>query len=80
VTLTVDDKAKLWLADKGFDPVYGARPLKRAIQTYLQNHLAEMILQGEIPDGSSVAVSEKSSKLDFKVMKSAGNADAKSAA
>lgn len=80
VTLTVDDKAKLWLADKGFDPVYGARPLKRAIQTYLQNHLAEMILQGEIPDGSSVVVSEKSSKLDFKVMKSAENTDAKSAA
>jgi len=76
VRLEIDDKAKQWLADRGYDPVYGARPLKRAIQTYLQNHLAEMILRGEIPDGSLVQVTTqanaKADGLDFKVSKSSG--------
>jgi len=65
--LSLDDKAKLWLAEKGYDPVYGARPLKRAIQTSLQNHLAEMILRGEIPDGASISVTTAGEGLSFKV-------------
>ncbi len=67
IQLSVDDNAKKWLADKGYDPVYGARPLKRVIQTELQNKLAEMLLQGEIIDGSHVIVTEKEGTLDFKV-------------
>ena len=45
-----------WLADRGYDPVYGARPLKRVIQRELQNPLAQQILEGRIPDGSVVHV------------------------
>ncbi len=67
VTLDLHDDAKAWLADKGYDPAYGARPLKRAIQTYLQNHLAEMILRGEIPDGALVRVASDKSGLTFRV-------------
>ncbi len=55
--LVLDEAARTWLADAGYDPVYGARPLKRAIQRQLQNPLAEMILEGGIVDGDSVRVS-----------------------
>ncbi|NQZ13562.1 MAG: ATP-dependent chaperone ClpB [Alphaproteobacteria bacterium] len=67
VRLEVDAKAKKWLADQGYDPAYGARPLKRVIQTELQNKLAEKILQGEVVDGSLVKVSVKSDHLDFNI-------------
>lgn len=67
ITLTIDDKAKHWLADKGYDPAYGARPLKRVIQTHLQNKLAEMILQGDIMDGSEISVSTKKDALNFEI-------------
>ncbi len=56
ITLALDDKARAWLAEAGYDPVYGARPLKRAIQRSLQNPLAELILKGQIVDGETVAV------------------------
>ncbi|MGY6705501.1 ATP-dependent chaperone ClpB [Roseinatronobacter sp.] len=56
ITLELDDGARTWLADKGYDPVYGARPLKRVIQRYLQDPLAEMLLGGTVLDGSTVAV------------------------
>ena len=52
-----DDKAREWLAEKGFDPVYGARPLKRAIQRSLQNPLAGMMLEGKVSDGDAIRVS-----------------------
>ena len=45
-----------WLADEGFDPVYGARPLKRVLQRSLQDQLAEMILAGEVNEGDQIAV------------------------
>ena len=67
ITLDMHDDAKNWLAERGYDPVYGARPLKRAIQTHVQNHLAEMILRGEIPDGSTIGVSVKGHELAFKL-------------
>ncbi|MEO0655149.1 MAG: AAA family ATPase, partial [Pseudomonadota bacterium] len=57
ITLALDDAASKWLADEGYDPVYGARPLKRVIQRALQDRLAEMILAGDIADGDSVPVS-----------------------
>ncbi|HKT17189.1 MAG TPA: ATP-dependent chaperone ClpB [Stellaceae bacterium] len=56
ITLAVDNKAKEWLAEIGYDPVYGARPLKRVIQRQLQNPLAEMILAGRVADGETVKV------------------------
>ena len=67
ITLEIDNKAKEWIADKGYDPAYGARPLKRVIQTELQNKLAEMILAGDILDGARVQISVKGSALDFKI-------------
>ena len=67
VTLELDSAAKKWLADKGYDPAYGARPLKRVIQTELQNKLAELILEGKVPDGSHVSVSVKGGALAFAV-------------
>lgn len=57
IEIRLDEAAKKWLADAGYDPVYGARPLKRVIQRALQNPLASMILEGTIPDGSTVSVS-----------------------
>jgi ATP-dependent Clp protease ATP-binding subunit ClpB len=56
ITLEIDAEAKKWLAETGYDPVYGARPLKRVIQRELQNPLAEKILAGEIRDGDTVRV------------------------
>ena len=56
IELVLDPAAEAWLADKGYDPVYGARPLKRAIQRELQNPLAEMILAGKVADGEEVRV------------------------
>jgi len=57
ITLDFDDKAKKWLADAGYDPVYGARPLKRVIQRNLENPLASLILADKIRDGQRVQVS-----------------------
>ncbi|TDL81589.1 ATP-dependent chaperone ClpB [Palleronia sediminis] len=57
ITLDLDDAARTWLADEGYDPVFGARPLKRVIQRALQDQLAEMILAGDIADGATVSVS-----------------------
>ena len=57
ITLELDAAAKAWLADEGYDPVYGARPLKRVIQSNLQDQLAQMLLAGDVLDGSTVVVS-----------------------
>lgn len=65
LTLDVSDSAKKVLTQHGFDPKYGARPLKRAIQTYLLNPLAKEILAGDIKDGSKVRVSAKNGTLLF---------------
>ena len=56
ITLQVDEAARTWLADRGYDPVYGARPLKRVIQKAVQDPLAEKILAGEVMDGAAVPV------------------------
>jgi len=65
VTLDLDESAREWLADKGYDPAYGARPLKRVIQRQVQDPLADKILAGEIPDGSVVKVTGGTDKLLF---------------
>jgi ATP-dependent Clp protease ATP-binding subunit ClpB len=58
VTLDLTDAARAWLGRVGYDPVYGARPLKRAVQKYLQDPLADLILKGEVKDGSTIRVDE----------------------
>jgi ATP-dependent Clp protease ATP-binding subunit ClpB len=63
ITLDLDKDALQWLADEGYDPVFGARPLKRVIQRSLQDPLAEMILAGDVMDGSTIAVSSNAEGL-----------------
>ncbi|PVA07886.1 ATP-dependent chaperone ClpB [Thalassorhabdomicrobium marinisediminis] len=57
IELDLDEGARKWLADEGYDPVFGARPLKRVIQRALQDPLAEMLLAGDVADGDTVTVS-----------------------
>jgi ATP-dependent Clp protease ATP-binding subunit ClpB len=66
IELDLDADAIEWLANKGYDPAYGARPLKRVIQKELQDPLAEKILMGEILDGSTVKVTAGSDRLNFR--------------
>jgi ATP-dependent Clp protease ATP-binding subunit ClpB len=65
IVLTLDAAARDWLAAKGWDPAYGARPLKRVIQRNVQDPLAEMILAGDIVDGDRVAISAEGNVLTF---------------
>jgi ATP-dependent Clp protease ATP-binding subunit ClpB len=65
ITLTLDADARDWLAIKGWDPAYGARPLKRVMQRYLQDPLAEMILAGQMKDGDRVVISVEGNVLTF---------------
>jgi ATP-dependent Clp protease ATP-binding subunit ClpB len=68
ITLDLTDAAKRWLGRVGYDPVYGARPLKRAVQRYVQDPLAEKILSGEVPDGSTVKIDEGDGELTMTVV------------
>lgn len=79
ITIELDSKAKELLAERGYDPVYGARPLKRVIQKELQNKLSEMILRGEVVDGAKIDVFAKKDTLSFDV-KEVNNKDTKSVA
>jgi ATP-dependent Clp protease ATP-binding subunit ClpB len=65
IELSLDSKARDWLAAKGWDPAYGARPLKRVIQRNVQDPLAEMILAGDVRDGSQVKISAAKGGLTF---------------
>ncbi|BBC03246.1 MULTISPECIES: ATP-dependent chaperone ClpB [Bradyrhizobium] len=65
IALSLDAKAQAWLAEKGWDPAYGARPLKRVIQRYVQDPLAEMLLAGDVRDGSTVQISSGKDGLTF---------------
>ena len=67
ITLDLTDAARRWLGRVGYDPVYGARPLKRAVQRYVQDPLAEKLLAGEIPDGSTVKIDEGDGALSIAV-------------
>ena len=78
ITLDLDESARLWLADKGYDPTYGARPLKRVIQREVQDPLADKILSGDVPDGSTVRISGGTDKLIF-LPRIAGGKDDKAA-
>ena len=65
ITLELDDAAKEWLGKKGYDPAYGARPLKRVIQKYVQDPLAEMLLEGKVHDGETVKITAAKDGLLF---------------
>ncbi len=80
ITLDLDKEAVDWLANKGYDPAYGARPLKRVMQKELQDPLAEKILQGEIFDGSNVKVTSASDRLNFRTRKASLEEQAEQAA
>ncbi len=67
IELDLTDAARRWLGRVGYDPVYGARPLKRAVQRYLQDPLAEKLLAGEVPDGSTVKIDEGDGELKIAV-------------
>ena len=67
IGLDLTDAAKRWLGRVGYDPVYGARPLKRAVQRYVQDPLAERLLGGEVPDGAAVRIDEGDGALTFVV-------------
>ncbi|MDT8279867.1 MAG: ATP-dependent chaperone ClpB [Erythrobacter sp.] len=67
ITIELTDAALRWLGRVGYDPVYGARPLKRAVQRYLQDPLAEMLLEGKVPDGSTLNIDEGDGQLAMQV-------------
>jgi len=69
INLEVHDEAVAFLAKKGFDPVFGARPLRRAIQSMIEDQMAEFMLEGKVKPGDSVVVELKDDKLDFIVKK-----------
>ena len=71
VELEVNDEAKTWLVQKGYDPVFGARPLRRAIQKYVESPISTKILQGEFKEGDTIAVSLKEDNLSFATRKTA---------
>jgi ATP-dependent Clp protease ATP-binding subunit ClpB len=63
VELKFDNRALQWLANRGYDPVYGARPLKRVIQRSLQNPLATLLLEGKVKDGDTVEIGVENGEL-----------------
>ena len=65
ITLELTDEALGWLVDEGYDPVYGARPLRRALQRYVENPLAKMLLAGELEEGNTITVGLEDGSLDF---------------
>ena len=67
VTISLTDGARNWLGRVGYDPVYGARPLKRAVQRYLQDPLADLILRGDVKDGAAIKVDEGDGALTLAV-------------
>ncbi len=69
IKLELDDEAKAWLLKEGYEPAYGARPLRRAIQRYVENPLSSRILQGEIKDGNTVVVGVDGDVLSFSTKK-----------
>ncbi len=76
VAITLEPEARIWLAEKGFDPVYGARPLARVIQTEVRDPLTDEILFGRLEGGGTVTIAMKDGKLDFTFEASGASQDA----
>ncbi|MBN1466354.1 AAA family ATPase, partial [candidate division KSB1 bacterium] len=79
ITIELTKSAKEFIADQGFDPIYGARPLKRTIQKYVENSIAEELLKGTFTDGAHIRVKKKGDGLSFDEASSEKEADASSA-
>ena len=75
ITLTLDAKARQWLAEKGYDPTYGARPLKRVIQKWVQDPLAQMLLAGDIRDGGHIKLGASRGRLTINGKEVGGETD-----
>jgi len=75
ISITLDEKARHWLGNAGYDPVYGARPLKRVIQRRLQDPLAQLLLEGRVGDGATVAVSASKTGLTINGQEFTASAD-----
>jgi ATP-dependent Clp protease ATP-binding subunit ClpC len=71
INLEVNEEAKAWLVQKGYDPVFGARPLRRAIQKYVESPISTKILQGEFKEGDTIAISLQEDNLSFAGRKTA---------
>ena len=71
IKLEVNEEAKAWLGQKGYEPLYGARPLRRAIQKYVENPISTKILQGEFKEGDTIAISLQEDNLSFATLKTA---------
>ncbi len=71
ITIALDEAAREWLAERGYDPMYGARPLKRVIQKQVQDRLATMILEGKIHDGDHVTITGHDLGLAIEAKKAA---------
>jgi ATP-dependent Clp protease ATP-binding subunit ClpC len=71
IKLEVNDEAKAWLVQKGYEPMYGARPLRRAVQRYVANPISTKILQGEFKEGDTVAIGLQEDSLSFAARKTA---------
>jgi ATP-dependent Clp protease ATP-binding subunit ClpC len=71
IKIEVNDEAKAWLVQKGYDPVYGARPLRRAIQRYVENPISTKILQGEFKEGDTIAIGLQEENLSFAALETA---------
>ncbi|MCK5069782.1 MAG: type VI secretion system ATPase TssH, partial [Desulfocapsa sp.] len=67
ITLEIDSNAKEYLVDSGYNPLFGARPLKRAIQRHVEDPLAMEILEGNFPEGSAIEVTVNNGALNFKL-------------
>jgi ATP-dependent Clp protease ATP-binding subunit ClpB len=75
IAIQLDDKARHWLGNAGYDPVYGARPLKRVIQRRLQDPLAQLILEGKVGEGAVVKVSASKTGLTINGQEFTATAD-----
>src|SRR6202042_372093 len=75
IGLSLDAKARQWLAEKGYDPTYGARPLKRVIQKWVQDPLAQMLLAGELSDGSTIKLGASQGRLTINGKEVGGESD-----
>jgi ATP-dependent Clp protease ATP-binding subunit ClpB len=63
VTVSLDSKAKVWVAEKGYDPVFGARPLKRFLQRHLETLLARALIGGEVTEGANITFTVQNDAL-----------------
>jgi ATP-dependent Clp protease ATP-binding subunit ClpB len=78
IKIEIDDKAREWLAQNGYDPIYGARPIKRLFQHEIHNPLASLLLEGKIRTGGSVVITfnPSTSKLEFNIIEAGSETEA----